>query len=210
MLRGGHVVRQRASARIRARPARGNRTTWARKPHPPVPSPGFEPGPTGSEPAGSAVGLEGHGAADRVRSGDLDVGNVALYLLSYNRMEPPRGIEPRTSSLPKDALVPTELRRQVVELTGLESNQRTRGPKPRCPCHQSTGQRSLLPDPNRQPSAYRAAALPVAPRRQVPPASVVLRCRCEAGPAVVILRCGLCARPESNRHDLAATDPSSQ
>ena len=35
--------------------------------------------------------------------------------------------------------MPTELRRQVVQLTGLESNQRTRDPKSRRPCQQSTG-----------------------------------------------------------------------
>ena len=31
------------------------------------------------------VGMEGNGAGDRIRTGDIDLGKVALYQLSYSR-----------------------------------------------------------------------------------------------------------------------------
>jgi hypothetical protein len=72
---------------------------------------------------------------------------VVLYLLSYNRMKLRATARDRTADLllTMQTLVPTELRRRVVELTGLESNQRTRDPKSRRPCQQSTGHREPVP-----------------------------------------------------------------
>jgi hypothetical protein len=52
-------------------------------------------GPRGSEPRVSTVPPPALGADGRLRSGDLGVGNAALYLLSYICMEPPTGIGPR-------------------------------------------------------------------------------------------------------------------
>jgi hypothetical protein len=54
-----------------------------------------------------------------------------------------------------------------VQLTGLESNQRTRDPKSRRPCHQSTGQ--YEPPAGFEPATFSvqaSCACPVAPRRQ--------------------------------------------
>lgn len=63
----------------------------------------------------------------------------------------------------KNALMPAELRRRAMQLTGLESNQRSRDPKSRCPCQQSAGHRPPRQDPrqesNLRPAAYKAAAL---------------------------------------------------
>jgi hypothetical protein len=124
---------------------------------PRVPSPGFEPGPTGSEPAGSAVGLEGLGASDGVRTRGLDVGNVARYLLRHARSEPARRIELRLPPY-QGGVLPLSLSRRVVRLTGLESNQRTRDPKSRCPCQQSTGHQSPPPVSNRDTWPYKGRA----------------------------------------------------
>jgi hypothetical protein len=45
--------------------------------------------------------------------------------------------------------------------------------------------KSLLPDPNREPSAYKAAALPIAPRRPVAGTAADLWQRREDNPAIV-------------------------
>ena len=45
--------------------------------------------------------------------------------------------------------------------------------------------KSLLPDPNREPSAYKAAALPIAPRRPVAGTAAHLWRRSEDNPAIV-------------------------
>jgi hypothetical protein len=89
-----------------------------------------------------------------------------------------------------------------VQLTGLESNQRTRDPKSRRPCQQSTGHRE--------------------PPTGVEPAILALQGRCSgrlsyrggAGTRRGAVRAAgpsraLCARRDSDPHDLAATDPSS-
>ena len=63
-------------------------------------------------------------AGDRIRTGDLNLGKVALYQLSYTRslsdqlvqpelLEPPVGLEPTTAAL-RMRCSTTELRWQVV------------------------------------------------------------------------------------------------
>jgi hypothetical protein len=65
-------------------------------------------------------------------------------------------------------LIPTKLRRRErTKLTGLESNQRTRDPKSRRPCQQSTGQ--CEPPAGFEPATFSvqaSCACPVAPRRR--------------------------------------------
>ena len=68
------------------------------------------------------VGLEGLGADDGDRTRDLNLGKVARYQLRYVHPEKPRGIEPRTSSLPRKCSCRLSYGGELCKLTGLESN----------------------------------------------------------------------------------------
>ena len=123
--------------------------------HPGYPPWDSNPDPRGLNALALPIGLEGYGAADRVRTGDLNVGNVALSLLSYNRMEPaPRvelgpppyhgGVLPLSPSRPSwDAWIRTT----------------TTAVKARRPAVSRHPIGSLLPGSNRHPARYRRAAL---------------------------------------------------
>lgn len=123
--------------------------------HPGYPPWDSNPDPRGLNALALPIGLEGYGAADRVRTGDLNVGNVVLSLLSYNRMEPaPRvelgpppyhgGVLPLSPSRPSwDAWIRTT----------------TTAVKARRPAVSRHPMGSLLPGSNRHPARYRRAAL---------------------------------------------------
>jgi hypothetical protein len=108
-----------------------------------------------SERAGSAVGLEGHGAADRVRTGDPNVGNVVLYLLSYNRMEP----APRVELGPPPyhgGVLPLSPSRQSWDAWIRTTTAAVKARRPAVSRHPIG---SLLPGSNRHLARYRRAAL---------------------------------------------------
>jgi hypothetical protein len=140
-----------------------------------------------SERAGSAVGLEGHGAADRVRTGDPNVGNVVLYLLSYNRMEP----------APRVELGPPPYHSGVLPLSPSRRSwdawirTTTTAFKARRPAVSRHPIESLLPVSNRHLARYRrAGACPVALGRAE-------RCaRRDSNPQRPASRAGLSARLE--------------
>jgi hypothetical protein len=63
--------------------------------------------------------LQPHGADDGLRTRDPDVGNVVLYLLSYIRMEPFPGADPGGQPIPSA----DGRRSERHVLAGLDSNQ---------------------------------------------------------------------------------------
>jgi hypothetical protein len=119
---------------------------------------------TGLEPAISALATP--------RSGQL----------SYNRMEPARGIGPRLPPY-HGGVLPLSLSRH--ELGVQVSNLETLGSKPSGFADSPTAHQEPPPRPEPGPSAYKAGALPIAPRRHVPGTAADLWRRSEVDPGIV-------------------------
>ena len=132
----------------------------------PYPSPDSNRDPRGLNPLALPIGLEGHGADGGVRTRGLRLGKPTLCRLSYVHSEPPRGIEPRPSFVPGTRSARLSYGGMLYIWPGWNRASVDVGQNLRCPAIRAPANVSLLPDPNRHPSAYKAAALPVAPRRR--------------------------------------------
>jgi hypothetical protein len=123
--------------------------------HPAYPPWDSNPDPRGLNALALPIGLEGHGAADRVRTGDPNVGNVVLYPLSYNRMEPAPRVELGPPPYHSGMLPLSPSRRSWdawIRTT-------TAAVKARRPAVSRRPIESLLPGSNRHLARYRRAAL---------------------------------------------------